>query len=74
MKLRIKYVAVVLFFTVISAMFMAGLNGKYNGFLSMKNVEALADGETGLEMCYNVKGYCKNADGTIWTEFLNFHE
>ena len=74
MKFRVKFAVVLLLFAAISTLFVAGRNERRNGYLMMKNVEALADGETGWEKCVEVKGFCRNADGSLWTELLNIYQ
>ena len=72
MKIRGKFI--VLFFVIITAyvVFIASRK-QFNGdLLSMKNVEALADDETGWEHCVENRGFCKNSEGTLFTNLLNF--
>ena len=74
MKIRRKFIVSLLVFVTASVVFIASRK-QYNGdLLSIKNVEALADGETGWEHCIEIRGACVNADGSVWTDLLNVYK
>lgn len=73
MKIRGKLIVLFLVFITAYVVFIASRKQYNSDLLTIKNVEALADGETGWEHCEGVKGFCLKADGTVWTEFLNLY-
>jgi len=75
MKIRGKFIVLFLVFITAYVVFIASRKQYNSDLLTIKNVEALADGETGWEQCVDVRGYCRNSiDGTIVTRLLNTWE
>ena len=72
MKTNIKFIFLSILFIAVTVVFIASRKKDNMSLLSLKNVEALADGETGWEQCVEVRGFCRNSiDGTIFTRLLN---
>ncbi len=73
MKIRRKFIVLLLVFISASAVFIAGRK-RYNGdVLSIKNIEALADDESGWGNCVEVQGYCR-FNGEIISFYLDTRE
>jgi hypothetical protein len=72
MKTYIKLTFLSLLLIAVSVVFIASRKKDNMSLLSLKNVEALADGETGWEECVEMRGFCVNSlNGTIYSYFLN---